>query len=654
MDMLLKEIQQNIKDYYRVKEQNFFYALNELVEIYAKAKKALYMEDSELSFSDVSILVYFILRQIDDSEFLYFRLDAQIKHILLDEFQDTSVLQYEILKPLIDEITSGNGTDENGSFFFVGDVKQSIYRFRGGVSALFDEVAKQQNTEVDKLVVNYRSQKTVVDFVNATFKNRIKNYTPQKVKTHTNSGYVEVIQSDEILKESLERVKTLLSLGANIDDIAILCVTNGDGEVIKEILQNEGIDVVTETTTKLINQKSVKAVIEYLKYIYFKEDIYRYNFFALIGSELNEIKRVDVSKYTLFELVKNVIDEYSLFSYDFHLVRFLSVVSGYQDIEEFLFEYERLDVEAAVSDLSGVRILTIHKSKGLEYENVIVMDRLKKAPPSRDTIIYEYNNIKLKNLYLRTKGRDTLDDDYAKAISKEKSLELEDKLNALYVAFTRAKQNLFVVSKPKDSVFEILDLVCGTMGTLECKSEKNTKVLKNNTKELPYKELYYGTQSDILKLENEQEEDLKSINFGLAMHYMLEMLEKFETHYILHAKTMMLNKYGHLLEDEEIEDIQNRIEMLLNTKEFLKLVSGECYKEKALRYNNNLRYIDLLVKGDGYWNIVDYKSSTNFQSHHIKQVKYYIKAIEEITKQKAYGYLCYLLDDDVKVIEVHR
>ncbi len=72
-----------------------------------KSKQALYTDDSELSFNDVTVLVYYLLKERIDSEFLYFRLDSQIEHMLLDEFQDTSILQYEILKPLIEEIVSG-------------------------------------------------------------------------------------------------------------------------------------------------------------------------------------------------------------------------------------------------------------------------------------------------------------------------------------------------------------------------------------------------------------------------------------------------------------------------------------------------------------------------------------------------------------------
>lgn len=653
MDIYLKKIQEAVKNHNRAKEQNFFYALSELVDIYEKSKKALYMDDSELSFSDVTSLVYEILNLIDDSEFLYFRLDSQIEHMLLDEFQDTSILQYEILKPLINEIVSGSGIFENGSFFFVGDVKQSIYRFRGGVSALFGVVKDEQHTEVEQLLTNYRSQKEVIEFVNLTFKDKIKNYMPQKVRAEADGGFVEIIQNDELIDETITQVERLIKLGANINEVAVLCATNGDGEAVKDRLVQEGIEVVTETTTKLINQKSVKAVLEYLKYLYFNEDIYKHNFFALINREVQSIKRVDLSKSRLFDVVKRVIDIYGLFSDDFHLMRFLNAVSSYQDIEALLFEYERLDIEAAASDLSGVRVLTIHKSKGLEYEHVIVMDRLKKAPTSRDAIIYEYDNITLKNVYLRTKGRDAIDSEYANALAKEKSLVVEDSLNALYVAFTRARDNLFVILKSKDSAFDILDLACGNSGVLACENPSfPCSSVGTDGVVIQYKDLYYGTQSDILKLEEQTQEDLKAINFGLAMHYMLEMLGEFNLQSIPHAMNMMINRYGYILEDSEIEDIQNRVIKLLNSKEFITLVDGVCYREKAMRYKKNLRYIDLLVQKSDIYNIIDYKSSISYANHHYKQVSYYVKAVEEITDSMACGYICYLLSNEIKIVKI--
>ena len=651
MDGALFRIQSAVKGYAKAKEQNFFYALNELVDIYKKAKKALYIDDSELSFSDVTLLVYEILHRLDDSEFLYFRLDATIEHMLLDEFQDTSILQYEILKPLIEEITAGKGVFDEGSFFFVGDVKQSIYRFRGGVSALFGEVVKENGTTVKKLLTNYRSQKEVIEFVNASFADKIKDYSPQLVREDAQGGYVEILSSEELLDDVVEQVLRLRALGADVNDIAILCATNGDGQEIKNRLESENIEVVTETTTKLINQRSVKAVLEYLKYLYFREDIYRYNFFALIEEELGEIRYVDFNTLKLLDIVKKCIDEYQLFSDDFHLVRFLNAVTLYSDVEALLFEYERLDAAAASSDISGVRVLTIHKSKGLEYEHVIVMDRLKKAPPPRDTIIYNYNGIQLQNIFLRTSKRELIDHDYAYALEKERALVREDTLNALYVAFTRARENLIIIQKPKDSVFELLDLKDAKFGVLQ--SLKKEKKVPKVEKQLIYENIYYGTQSDLLALESENEENLQAINFGLALHYTLEMMEAFTKEALPNAVDMMLNKYGFALDESEIKEIQKRVTMLVKDESFLRLTKGELFKEKALRYKNNLRYLDLLVKNcDGSYSVIDYKSAMNFSDKHLKQVRYYVKAVREITGSEVRGYICYILEDEIRVVQV--
>jgi exodeoxyribonuclease V beta subunit len=367
-------------------------------------------------------------------------------------------------------------------------------------------------------------------------------------------------------------------------------------------------------------------------------------------------------KVLLLDIVKRVISEFELFNGDFHLIRFLDVVANYTNIEALLFEYERIDASAAASDLSGVRVLTIHKSKGLEYDHVIVMDRLKKAPPSRDSIIYEYDGIHLSNVFLRMKGREALDKEYENAILKEKILEKEDSLNALYVAFTRAKENLFIVAKPKDSMFDILDVTVSKRGTLVCRKTQHMQQV--SLKSLEYKELYYGTQSDLLEVQKEKEEDLQAINFGLGLHYMLEMLSGFELQNLEDAKNALLNKYGYILEDAEIEDITQRVTSLLYDTAFRELIQGECYREKAIKYKNNLRYIDLLVKcetpnadkhslfAQEIWNVIDYKSSLSYAKEHEKQVKYYINAIEEITGDEVRGYICYLLQDKIKIVKI--
>jgi len=655
MDIFLREIQALLYHYYRAKEQNFFYALKKLLSLYKKAKKALYQEENELGFSDVTQLLFAILNRIDDSQFLYFRIDANIEHMLLDEFQDTSIMQYKILKPMIDEITAGSGLFEDGSFFFVGDVKQSIYRFRGGVSALFWQVAKEQKTHVEKLLTNYRSKEEVVTFVNDVFEKKIQGYTPQLVLDGAKGGFVAVMESDALVESVSLKVKELLDLGANENDIAILCTTNGDGELVKNALLEADVNVVTETTTKLINQKSVQAIIEYMKYLYFQEDIYRHNFFALIERDVAPIALVDTKSIELQALVKRVIDTYGLFSDDFHTIRFLHTLGNYRDIDAFVFEYERLDASAAASDVSGVRVLTIHKSKGLEYKHVIVMDRVGQGSKQKNSIIYEYDGIVLQNLFLRTKGRDVLDRAYQKALQKEETLEREDTLNALYVAFTRAKENLFVIQKSKSSAFSLLDLCVGERGSLAI--EAYVKPPKKEQKHLVFEELYYGTQSELLALESKEEADLAAINFGIAMHYMLEMMETFSLEALEHAAVMLYNKYGFTLREEELEDIIERVRMLVLNEEFLALTEGECYKEKALRYKKNLRYLDLLVhkKEEDAYVVIDYKSARNSEEAHHKQVASYVHAVKTITKsQNVRGYICYLLNkkEGVQLVQV--
>lgn len=660
MDQLLTKVQEAILKQYRAREENFFYALHSLVAIYDRSKKALASSESELSFNDVTLLVYYLLKERIDSEFLYFRLDAQIQHILLDEFQDTSIIQYEILNPLITEILSGMGAKEGGSFFFVGDVKQSIYRFRGGVSALFAQVAQEHQTKVEPLVTNYRSQKEVIEFVNEVFAQKITHYLPQHTRTQANGGYVEVITNEALLEECVLQVKRLLELGAKSDSIAILCATNPDGDAIKNALELQNIEVVTETTTRLISQQSVRAVLEYLKYQYFKEEIYRYNFFCLINRDLEKINYKDLTKISLLDLVTKVIEEYELFSNEFHLIRFLDTLRSYNDIESLLFEYERLDTSAASSDISGVRVLTIHKSKGLEYEHVIVLDRLKKAPANRSTIIYEYEGTQLNNIYLRIKGRDALDKQYAQALLKEKQLAKEDTLNALYVAFTRAKRDLFVIRKEKDSSFELLELRDEKRGKLL--ALEHSKTVQKQEQKLHYKQLYYGTQSDLLVLAREQEESFENIHFGLGLHYMLEMMHSFVPEALKDARAMLLNKYGATLKEDQIDAIEKRVKLLLSDQEFLELTAGECMREKALKYKNNLRYIDLLVKvqkqdpqslfGQTLYRVIDYKSSKKHHQEYIKQIESYKKAIHTITSDEVEGYLCYLLEDRVEIIEV--
>lgn len=650
MDELLYEIKEGLYHYMKAKESHFLTELFALLDTYIEAKMMVAKEDEELSFDDITYLVFYLLKGRVDSEFLYFRLDARINHMLLDEFQDTSIIQFEILRPLIEEMVSGSGSKERASLFLVGDVKQSIYRFRGGKKELFYAVTDAYDVKVDQLVTNYRSEKEVVEFVNDVFIDKIKGYVPQKVKEGATKGYVEVIFNDEVLESMMKTLKELIEQGADLNEIAILTATNANGASVEEMLKAEGIDVVTETTSKLINQKNIQALIEYLKYSYFNKKIYAENFFALIEQEPTRLNPCDVHSHDLSGELKKIVEKYKLYDGDMNIFSFLEKLSNYGDIEAFLYEYERLDASAAQKELNGVRVLTVHKSKGLEYEHVIVLDRLGKASADKSPIIYEYDGIHLQNIYLRMIKRAGLDEGYANAMAKEKTLSKEDELNALYVAFTRAKETLFVIHKQKDSKFEDLCLSEGQRGSLELQAKE--KAIEVQPPSIDFKDFYYGTQSDLLSSAKEDFEDHHAIQFGLAMHYTLEMMSAFDLGSIKPALYISKNRFGALLSEEDFESIEKRISVLVNDTTFTQLSQGKVHKEKAISYNKELRYIDLLIEKEEEWIVIDYKSNITHTQSHKKQVNFYKKAVSEITAQKVRAYICYLLEDEIKLVEV--
>lgn len=162
-----------------------------------------------------------------------------MEHLLIDEFQDTSIVQYKILLPLIEEIRAGHGIKDFKTLFFVGDVKQSIYRFRGGAKELFGYAKKSLQLDVNALDTNYRSTGVIVGFVNEVFTGKIGGYEPQKVSKGIHEGYVCVKKQEDIEALVLQCVERLLNEGIKAHDIALLVHTNKDAKVLKELIQEQ-------------------------------------------------------------------------------------------------------------------------------------------------------------------------------------------------------------------------------------------------------------------------------------------------------------------------------------------------------------------------------------------------------------------------------
>ncbi|HLD23381.1 MAG TPA: RecB-like helicase [Sulfuricurvum sp.] len=639
MDELLREIQNAVASQMRRREVLYFKELLSILKLYIKSRRSMALQSNELSFDDITLNVHTLLREKLESEFLYFRLDSRLKHLLLDEFQDTSVIQFDILRPLIEEIRSGIGVNEGGSFFFVGDVKQSIYRFRGGVSALFHQVAELFDVRLEPLKVNYRSRSEIVDFVNRSFEGKIQGYIPQQSPQSSRGGYVEVVSSDDLLETLSERIALLIHQGVIPEEIAVLTATNKDGSAVEEALSARGYDVVTETTARLIAQRSVRAIIEYLRFCYFGESIYRANCAALLGVQSEQIERMGVDEVSTAAIA--FVRRFRIA--DKSALMFIEVLRGYRDIEEVVFEIDRLESTSPQSDLKGIRIMTVHKSKGLEFEHVVVLDRLGTARSHNDAIVYEYEGAQLRGMHYRIKGREALDPAYAKALEAEKRASDEDQLNALYVALTRAVESLMVITKTKNSWFDPLELVASVRGELEVQTQKAESA--EPIKAAPFKGLEFGTQETTLRAHKEATHDYAAVQFGLALHYTLEMMGDFTSASLTIALESTRNRYGAMLHVGAMEEIEKRVGHLIEDETFHRLIQGEVRKEQMIRHKGNLGVIDLLVEGEKGWVIIDYKSGREEEQKHREQVTRYCEAIRLSTGGETEGYLCYLLDD---------
>ncbi len=643
-----QELKIQISNYYKLRSSYSLSSLYELYKLFKDFKKSYNKNKNYFTFNDISNYVYELLSSKIDKDFLYFRLDSKYNHILIDEFQDTSLLQYKILEPLIEEALSGN-SEKFKSFFYVGDIKQSIYRFRGGKRELFDFVSKKHNQiETEILNTNFRSAKNIVEFVNRAFIN-LNNYEYYEQLSNIENGYVEVISDDKLKEE--EKYQTIASTIAklirkNIDpnSIAILTYTNDDVLELYSYLSKmfPTLKISTEMTSKLINQENVKACINAIKYLYYKENIYKENLNAIIGNAPNIKLDFDfnLEENRVFELVLKVAKYFNIL--DDNVIKFVEESKNFTDIVDFVYEVDLMETPIENKEQIGLQILTIFKSKGLEFDTVILLDRIKNKNADRSSLLFEYSGVYLENVYYKISNLENFDENYKRALNKEKALQAEDEINILYVALTRAKSNLFIFKKEEKSVFDLLGLKSCKIGELvinEFTKDSNEKIEK-----VEYKPLSLGRQTNKSVKNYEEDFELKARYFGIATHYCLEMMNDFTIEQLEYSLNLTKSRYSVYLKDKEFDDIKQRISLLIQNEEFNSFLDDANFlREQSLIYNGEIKIIDLLIEKENKYYIFDYKTTVQENKEHEKQVLFYKKAIKEISNSdEVYAYLVYL------------
>jgi exodeoxyribonuclease V beta subunit len=406
-------------------------------------------------------------------------------------------------------------------------------------------------------------------------------------------------------------------------------------------------------TSKLINQENVKAVINAIKYIYFKEDIYKENLNALVGNKvLSDIAiNFEVEKKSIQEIIKEIAT--SLKIIDENVVKFIECSIIYNNIVDFVYEIDKLDAVMENSESSGLQILTIFKSKGLEFNTVILLDRIKRKNSDKSSLLFEYDSVELKNIFYKIKGYENYNKQYSNAIAKEKALSLEDEINILYVALTRAKNNMIIFKKEKSSVFDILSMKALKLGQVI----ESTNISKNYQKneKIVYQPMDLGLQEKQISKEKDLDDNrLHSKYFGIATHFCLEMMNDFTSSDLDYCINLVKTRYSNYLNENDFINIKNRITILLENKLFNELITDAKFiTEQALVYNGEIKIIDLLLYKDNKYYIFDYKTTKDKSVEHISQVSFYKKAVKEIVEsEEVFSYLVYLKEDEVLIDEV--
>lgn len=500
----LKEIQKNLVQLSLLNE------INKEIENIKKERNLMLISEFNPKISE----------QVKDqpAPFIYERLGDRYRHYFIDEFQDTSVMQWENLIPLIDHNLSGK--EENAGLTLVGDAKQSIYRWRGGRAEQFISLYnKAENPfqvlpELKPLDQNWRSGSEIVNFNNSFFEYASEKLSlpvysdlfknARQIPRKGDFGYVNLqfieaqnkeeqmeLYPPEIHKHILELDKD----GFDRGDICILTRKREEGAVIAEYLSRQNIAVVSSETLLLENSEEVNFVIDVIALSLKEEDkqlkfrVFDYLSKKYLKDETFEIflRNIDktgndfyswltefdihfdnefLKRQSLYEGVEYIIRSFQLTeSPDAYIQFFLDFVFEVSQKHASSFtallenwDHKKHKLNIVTPEASGaVRIMTIHKSKGLEFPVVIYPFANSELQDTRkDSLWLHLENENIPVAYVNASSKLlNWNDEAAQAYTELICQKELDTLNVFYVACTRASERLYVMSdfheKPKSS-----------------------------------------------------------------------------------------------------------------------------------------------------------------------------------------------------------